>query len=104
MTGYMFCSSRHSHDWHNPSREEGWPRYPVCFAGSWERNRYPERANALRHLLDPALPLGLHIFDRYLTRRDLGPNYRFPNQYKEAIRGTLPYREMLTAIAAMTRC
>ena len=82
---------------HNPSREEGWPRYPVCFAGSWERNRYPERANALRHLLDPALPLGLHIFDRYLTRRDLGPNYRFPNQYKEAIRGTLPYREMLTA-------
>ena len=82
---------------HNPSREEGWPRYPVCFAGSWERNRYPERANALRHLLDPALPLGLHIFDRYLTRRDLGPNYRFPHQYKEAIRGTLPYREMLTA-------
>ena len=82
---------------HNPSREEGWPKYPVCFAGSWETRRYPERATALQILLDPALPLGLHIFDRYLTRRDLGTNYRFPDRYKEAIKGTLTYQEMLTA-------
>ena len=82
---------------HNPSRQEGWPSYPVCFAGSWVEYRYPDRAEALRYLLDPALPLGLHIFDRNLTRRDLGPHYRFPDQYREAVKGTLTYEEMLTA-------
>ena len=82
---------------HNPSQEEGWPNYPVCFPGSWLQHRYPERAEALQNLLDPALPLGLHIFDRNLTRRDLGPYYRFPAQYKEAIKGNLTYQEMLTA-------
>ena len=81
---------------HNPSQEEGWPNYPVCFPGSWQQHRYPERAEALQNLLDPALPLGLHIFDRNLTRRDLGPYYRFPEQYREAIKGYLTYQEMLT--------
>ena len=82
---------------HNPSREEGWPSHPVCFAGSWVQYRFPDRADALRFLLDPALPLGLHIFDRNLTRTDLGQYHRFPDRYREAIRGTLPYEEMLTA-------
>ena len=82
---------------HNPSREEGWPSYPVCFAGSWVQHRYPERAESLRSLLDPALPLGLHIFDRNLARIEMGPNYRFPEKYKEAVKGTLNYEEMLTA-------
>ena len=81
----------------NPSREEGWSRYPVCFAGSWVQHRYPERAESLRSLLDPALPLGLHIFDRNLARIEMGPNYRFPEKYKEAVKGTLNYQEMLTA-------
>ena len=82
---------------HNPSQAEGWTNYPVCFAGSWLQHRYPERAEALQNLLDPALPLGLHIFDRNLTRRDLGPYYRFPDQYREAMKGHLTYQEMLTA-------
>ena len=82
---------------HNPSREKGWPNYPVCFAGSWVSRRYPERAEALQLLLDPALPKSLHIFDRNLTRPEYGPDYRFPDQYKEAIKGTLTYEEMLTA-------
>ena len=82
---------------HNPSREEGWDKYPVCFAGSWVQHRYPERAESLRSLLDPALPLGLHIFDRNLARVEMGPNYRFPDRYKEAVKGTLTYEEMLTA-------
>ena len=82
---------------HNPSREEGWPNYPVCFPGSWVPRRYPERAETLRYLLDPAIPHGLHIFDRNLTRTDFGPDYRFPDRYKAAIKGTLTYEEMLTA-------
>ncbi len=82
---------------HNPSREEGWPNHPVCFAGSWVQNRFPDREEALKSLLDPAMPLGLHIFDRNLTRTDLGEHYRFPAQYREAIAGTLTYEEMLSA-------
>ena len=82
---------------HNPSREEDWPNYPVCFAGTWVQHAFPERANLLRYLLDPLLPLGLHIFDRNFMHLDLGPNYRFPDRYKDAIKGTLTYEEMLTA-------
>ena len=37
---------------HNPSREEGWPNHPVCFAGSWIQDKYPERAEA------PSIPIG----------------------------------------------
>ena len=82
---------------HNPSRERGWPNYPVCFAGSWVSHRYPGRAEALQNLLDPALSQGLHIFDRNLTRPEYGPDYRFPDHYREAVRGSLTYEEMLTA-------
>ena len=82
---------------HNPSREKSWPTYPVCFAGSWVSQRYAERAEALRLLLDSALPRGLHIFDRNLTRSDYGEDYRFPDRYKDAIKGNLTYEEMLTA-------
>ena len=82
---------------HNPSQEEGWPNYPVCFAGSWIQHRYPKRLEALQYLLDPALPLGLHIFDRNLARIEMGPNYHFPTKYREAIKGTLTYEEILTA-------
>ena len=48
-------------------------------------------------MLDSALPLGLHIFDRNLTRPEMRSSYRFPKKYREAIKGTLTYREMLTA-------
>ena len=82
---------------HNPSRDESWPKHPVCFAGSWVQHKFPERGEALPILLDSSLPLGLHIFDRNLTRPEMRSNYRFPVKYKEAIKGTLTYREMLTA-------
>ncbi len=82
---------------HNPSREEGWTSHPVCFAGSWIEYRFPDREEALGYLLTPALPFGLHIFDRNLTRADLGQYYRFPDRYREAVKGTLTYGEMLTA-------
>ena len=96
-TGYTSLPFAAQPRLHNPSREEGWTSHPVCFAGSWIEYRFPEREEALRDLLDPALPLDLHIFDRNLTRTDLGEYYRFPDRYKKAIKGTLGYEEMLTA-------
>ena len=82
---------------HNPCRQSAWPRYPVCFAGSWTE-KYPDRCEALRQLLDPALPLGLHIFDRNLNRAGKQSlRYRFPDRYQPVIKGTLRYNQMLTA-------
>ena len=39
---------------HNPCRDKSWPRYPVCFAGSW-MEKYSERRRSLDDLLEPAL-------------------------------------------------
>ena len=82
---------------HNPSRERAWPKYPLCFAGSWVPQRYPERSERLRHLLNPGVQYGLHIFDRNLTRPEYGLEHGFPDRYREAVRGTLSYEAMLTA-------
>ena len=82
---------------HNPCRKTSWPQHAVCFAGSWMGEKYPERARALRFLLEPALRFGLHIFDRNLNRPGFGPKYRFPDGYQTAIKGSLNYEEMLTA-------
>lgn len=83
---------------HNPRRETDWPRHRVAFAGSWASRR--ERAGPLSCLLDAALPFGLHIFDRNLSRKDLGSRasaLSFPDRYQPAIKGSLGYSEMLTA-------
>ncbi len=82
---------------HNPSRERAWPKYPLCFAGSWVPQRYPERSARLGHLLNPAVPHGLHIFDRNLTRPEYGLEHSFPDRYRDAVKGTLSYDAMLTA-------
>ena len=82
---------------HNPSREVDWSRYPVCFTGSWVSSRHPGTAETLRVLLSGAMPHGLHIFDRNLSRMDIGSDYRFLEEYNEAIKGPLTYEEMLTA-------
>ena len=82
---------------HNPSRQNSWPRHSVCFAGSW-MEKFPERNKSLQYLLDPALPFGLHIFDRNfnLTGPD-SSRYQFPQRYQNAIKGSLDYEHMLTA-------
>ena len=82
---------------HNPSRERAWPKYSLCFAGSWVPQRYPERSERLHHLLNPGVPYGLHIFDRNLTRAEYGLEHSFPDLYRDAVRGTLSYEAMLTA-------
>ena len=49
---------------HNPCRDKSWPRYPVCFAGSWmEKYSERRRSSPTDDLLEPALAFGLHIFE-----------------------------------------
>ena len=81
---------------HNPCREKSWPRYPVCFAGSW-MEKYSERRRSLDDLLEPALAFGLHIFDRNYKVAEYDSRYRFPDRYQSAIKGSLDYENMLTA-------
>ena len=81
---------------HNPCRDKSWPRYPVCFAGSWMQ-KYSERRRSLDDLLDPALAFGLHIFDRNFKATGYDARYRFPDRYQSAIKGSLDYEHMLTA-------
>ena len=81
---------------HNPCRDKSWPRYPVCFAGSW-MEKYSERRRSLDDLLEPALAFGLHIFDRNFKVTEYDSRYRFPDRYQSAIKGSLDYEHMLTA-------
>ena len=81
---------------HNPCRDKSWPRYPVCFAGSW-MEKYSERRRSLDDLLEPALAFGLHIFDRNFKVTGYDSRYRFPDRYQSAIKGSLDYEYMLTA-------
>ena len=81
---------------HNPCRDKSWPRYPVCFAGSW-MEKYSERRRSLDDLLEPALAFGLHIFDRNFKVTGYDSRYRFPDRYQSAIKGSLDYEHMLTA-------
>ena len=81
---------------HNPCRDKSWPRYPVCFAGSW-MEKYSERRRSLDVLLEPALAFGLHIFDRNFKVTGYDSRYRFPDRYQSAIKGSLDYEHMLTA-------
>lgn len=61
-----------------------------CFAGSWYGNRHAERGEAMKWLLEAANEYGLDIFDR-----NFGSGiFPFPEQYKEGIKGSLPYKEL----------
>ncbi len=64
----------------------------VCFAGSYYANRFAERRDDQIMLLESALPFGLDIYDRNANNANL--DFRFPTQFKESIRGALPYEQM----------
>lgn len=79
---------------HNPVMTE--PRTgSVCFAGTWYARRHPHRQADAHAILRPALGLGLEIFDRMADADD--PDYRWPEEYRPAVRGALPYAQMLSA-------
>jgi len=70
----------------------------VCFAGTYYGHRYHERKNDMDFLLKPALEFGLDIYDRnFGDTGKYAENLRFPEIYRDAIRGKLEYREMLKA-------
>jgi spore maturation protein CgeB/SAM-dependent methyltransferase len=67
----------------------------VCFAGTWYAHRHFDRQGDAEKILRPALDFDLHIFDRRANSGD--PNFRWPDTFLPAIRGALPYAQMLAA-------
>lgn len=82
---------------HNPILSE--PRkFNVCFAGTYYGDIYPERKRDMELLLKPALEFELHIYDRQYGMAGYETSqYRFPQIYRNAIRGKLEYSEMVKA-------
>jgi len=67
----------------------------VCFAGTWYAHRHFARQDDAEKILRPALEFGLHIFDRMANSKN--ENYRWPEVFLPAVRGALPYAEMIEA-------
>src|SRR5690606_2893050 len=57
--------------------------------------RHSHRQDAAAVILRPALDFDLHIFDRMANAAD--PNYQWPRAFRSALRGNLPYAQMLSA-------
>ncbi|WP_022868496.1 glycosyltransferase family protein [Schaalia vaccimaxillae] len=75
-------------------------RRSVAFAGTYFRDKYPERGKQMEILLGGALDAQrklrypLDIFSRF---RDVSEAYQFPEPYYGHVRGELNYQQMLTA-------
>ncbi|HWL94476.1 MAG TPA: glycosyltransferase [Phycisphaerae bacterium] len=83
---------------HNPVGRRGGELGDVCFAGTWYAAKHDGRKEDARLVLEPALAFGLHIYDRMFGYKGPGwQNYLYPPEYQGAIRGGLPYEEMLEA-------
>lgn len=64
-----------------------------AFAGTFYRNRHPERQKQLEMLLDGALPFGLRIYDRMNGK--VTESFGYPDRFQSAIVGGVPYAEMV---------
>ena len=81
---------------HNPIRVPGYRGKPVCFAGSYYRNRHPKRQEEMDWLLDAAMDFGLEIYDRGYGQKGRGTeNFVFPERFAQAIVGGASYREIV---------
>ena len=78
---------------HNPIREKDIKRCDKSvFAGTFYRNKYPDRLKSLMEIMYVARDYGLDIYDRnYLLKNK---NYSYPNMYQKNIVGNLPYNEI----------
>ena len=88
---------------HNPVRPRGWSEESLrdsAFAGTYFRHKYPERRQQMDDLIGGAIRAAtktrgtFDIFSRFMKT---DPNYEFPKQWQQYVRGELTYEQMLTA-------
>ena len=83
---------------HNPLPGARAPEDTIAYAGTYYGQRYPERSQQLEQLLGTAKPYGLAIYDRQLAIPD--SPYRFPPEFRQWVRGALPYDEVIDSYRA----
>lgn len=76
---------------HNPIAEAGGRSDRFAFAGTYYRQKYPERRAQMETVLGPARRYGLDIY----SRTQSSGNYRWPRKYRKHVVGTVPYEEMV---------
>ncbi len=82
---------------HNPIRT-GPLVNRFAFTGSWRGVKYPKRAEWLDTLLTPLMDRQLlDIFDRYADEKT-NPDLIFPDRFRPALRGALPYAELVEKV------
>ncbi len=82
---------------HNPIQAEQ-RMGAVCFAGTYYGDRHAQRQADMDHILRPAIPFGLEIYDRQHGMTGKGSEaYRFPDIYQACIKGRLEYDAMVKA-------
>ncbi|KXG74691.1 glycosyltransferase family protein [Thermotalea metallivorans] len=78
---------------HNPIDKDKGKLGSVGFSGTWHCIGHEARKRDMEIILKPALPYGVHIYDRmYHYHQD--DNYKFPDIYQPYIRGTVPYEQI----------
>jgi hypothetical protein len=79
---------------HNPVNVSSGRRHDVAFAGTYFTEEYPDRAEQMRTVLEPARGAGLHVYNR-MPEGD--QRYWFPAEYDRHVAGSLQYQRMLAA-------
>lgn len=81
---------------HNPIHSSYEKKGNVAFSGTWYAKKHPERRTDMHRILLSAKRFGLTIYDRMHAFSD-NENYRYPEEFRSHIIGTLDYREMVKA-------
>lgn len=87
---------------HNPIRalDSADRRRSLAFAGTYFRDKFPERREQMEILLGGAIDAEARLarpLDIYSRFRDVSEAYRFPEPFASHVRGELTYPQMLTA-------
>jgi len=77
---------------HHPQLQVGGRNDRVAFAGSYYARKHAARRDQMTMLLEPAIDLGLDIFDRMHGLDD--PRFSWPSPLDACVVGSVPYREM----------
>src|SRR5699024_6383685 len=85
---------------HNPLPVEREYRDSIAYAGSYYGDRYKERSKGLERLLEASAKYDMDIYDRQANSPE--SPYKFPMAYRGAVRGGLPYKEVVESYKSHT--
>ncbi|NMF31965.1 glycosyltransferase [Corynebacterium ammoniagenes] len=85
---------------HNPLPSTREFKKSIAYAGSYYGDRYKERSMSLELLLESSSKYNIDIYDRQANNAD--SPYKFPEAYRGAVRGGLPYRDVVESYKSHT--